>query len=254
MTDTGNFKEEAWNEVEKEFNDKFKVSYPDQSFRTEYSNAKAKYQIFQSLMNLSGQPFSYNADTFMVEGDDNQWDSVIDAAPKSKQPVYKQLRKKPYPLVPLMEELLEGEMATGEGASTLEFVARKRLKVATLSDEETSDVEVLGTPKPVPKANSRESTPSSVKSISKKNGAVVLGDSIKEMGMMLSGAIESKRNTKLTAAINLLNATGPHGAKLPTYINLLKLDSNAEVFVALGDSKEEDGELSRMLWIKSLIQ
>ncbi len=69
MTDTGNFKREAWNAVLEKFNREFNTEWELQTLETEYTNTKAKYQVFQTPMNLSGQPFSYEEETSMVQAE-----------------------------------------------------------------------------------------------------------------------------------------------------------------------------------------
>ena len=126
MTDTGNFKAETWKEILNQFNQKFRVNWELQSLKTEYGNTKTKYQIYESLMNLSGQPFEYNEDAGMVVGDEEQWNTVIAAAPNSKVSFHRQLKTKPYLYREKIELLLQGEIANGLGAVGLNQLKKQK--------------------------------------------------------------------------------------------------------------------------------
>jgi hypothetical protein len=268
MTDTGNFKTATWTQITKAFNDEFKVNWDYQVLKMEYSNTKTKFQAYESLMNLSGQPFYFDEDTQMVLGDASQWDSVISTASKSKAPFFKQLRAKPYLNLDKIQTLLEGtlsidqgEIATGTNAITVADVIPVKRKAVFASIVGDCTDSVPETPCSKQEKSSASSTPSSTKSNSRKGSASILGESIKSMGMTLASVFEQKEQTRysivisvLSRAVRLLNETGPHGLKLLKYIAALKKETNGEIFVALGETTEADGQLSRMVWLESIIE
>ena len=122
MNDTGNFKRETWNCVLRSFNDHFKTLWELQTIKTEYTSTKAKFQVFTSMLNLSGQPFTFVEKTAMLEADEDQWNSYIEASIGSKKGIVKNLKEKPYLHVNLIRDLLQGETATGESAVSLSTV------------------------------------------------------------------------------------------------------------------------------------
>jgi hypothetical protein len=204
MTDSGNFKKEAWSEALKIFNDKFKAKWELQTLKTEHTNVKSKFQSYQTLMDMSGQPFDYDEETKMVTGDDEHWDDVIATCMKSKETVLKQLRKKPYLNVQLLEDLLTNQFARGKDAISLaglglKIPPTKRRKMKQIEDtdsEEEPDVAKSNqsslcldeTPIKATIKATAIITPS-LSNSTRKNGAMIIGESIKEMGVTFAKAI-----------------------------------------------------------------
>lgn len=202
MGDTGNFKAAVWKNVSAKFNNYYESTWDVSSFKTEYGNSKAKFQMYEYLMAKSGQPFSFNEESALVEATSEQWDSLMEVSSPAKISLLKSLRTKPYVNMDVISDLLGGELATGQKSvshkdfsKTPETRPRKKMRVATFSDDSEDNSESFSnqtisspwnetpvTPKVAPKVKPAQRIT--------KTGANILAESLKETANHLANALQ----------------------------------------------------------------
>jgi hypothetical protein len=228
MGDTGNFRKQVWQTVLDAFNEKYSVEWSIQSLKTEYGYQKARFQLFETLMDYSGQPFSFNELTNRVEADHDQWDALIDSSTGQKLANLKYLRNKEYHNVDILQCLLGGEIATGEYAQSL--VADDAAGVQGLDDPKEQAEE---TPSRKSNLKRERSISSASQGSTKKSGVLTISNAMERAATTLASALKADTNhgsdSRIQQAIKLLNEAGPHGTKLVEYIKLLKDPTNSEV-------------------------
>jgi hypothetical protein len=142
------FKKSAWSSIMNGFNNRSNTNYTTEQLSSQYAQLKKSYMQVKSLRDKSG--FGWDSHLHMVTADPECWERLIETNSE-----YKQWKTNSYPFYDIMDDLLNGRMATGKFASS---TSTSTCPVIASENDDSGEDEELETPQKSGRSNSISSS------------------------------------------------------------------------------------------------